>query len=700
MRRMWRVALIAGLAAVAAGAGEPQAVELVNPSFEEDADKDGVPDGWPPDAAVKQPCRTSLDPAIKKEGRYSFRLESAQPTVGWFKQTFPVEPGALYRASAWVRTENVAAGPRCQGAIHAAFAVRTTALRYLERGKQRSGTTEWEKETLDFIGPPNGKAQVWCFYGDWQQVRGTVWFDGVHVVRLAPPGGVGSPKEPPRGCQALAEWAVRRTPPDWKSVLAALEGFCAFPGRREHRWVVAHLDRLRAAAQADPKLRAGLLEFCAEHGWRLPVGVLEGANARGLLRQARDWAGADPKRADLAASARVGLARCMALVPDSPDDAAAKAVQQTIGNDEATRLRLRDALLDDVSYLMFVRDHTRVRRIYDVLAAVLPADDPMRPGVELRRLKMLLTTGDGEGVRKAAEQLVRKDRGVPTAVRKQAFLALVELDAGAGRQKEAQKWMAAADEHLGGNPASRASFRLAYAKGLAKNGQWDDAATACHRLVASFPQAIGACFDAQKLLVQASMEQRLGDQALAAAKVLYGAAPNSEKEITEAVNLVMQALKQKYRSIALANEFVLFQANGPAGADGKKGTEDDTTDPLAAVQWTPPAEIETLFERTLKDLPEDFAGRRWRGYLYLYWGKPGEALKEFVARYDACPLEQKAIDQCIDDVVVALKAHCGHTLAGEQFMDYQKYGPKGKDGKLGTEDDLQDPIREILKAMR
>lgn len=238
-------ALSAALAARVAGAGEAQAVELVNPSFEEDANKDGVPDGWPPDAAIKQPCRTSLDPAIKKEGRYSFRLESAQPTVGWFRQTFPVEPGALYRASAWVRTENVA-----------------------------------------------------------------------------------------------------------------------------------------------------------------------------------------------------------------------------------------------------------------------------------------------------------------------------------------------------------------------------------------------------------------------------------------------------------------------AGADGKKGTEDDATDPLADVRWTPPAEVETLFERTLKDLPEDFAGRRWRGYLYLYWGKPAQALAEFIRRYDAAPLQQAAINQAIDDIVVGLKAYHGHTLAGERFMAYQKYGPKGEDGKHGTPDDLSDPLKPVLEELK
>jgi len=192
------------------------------------------------------------------------------------------------------------------------------------------------------------------------------------------------------------------------------------------------------------------------------------------------------------------------------------------------------------------------------------------------------------------------------------------------------------------------------------------------------------------------MQQRRYEDALGAARVLYGVAPNSEKEITDAVNLVMQALRARYRSIALANDFAAFQSYGPEGKDGRKGTEDDIINPLANVRWSPPAEVEALFKKTLASLPEDFQGRRWRGYLYLYWDKPDLALKEFVKRYDEAPLEQKAVDEAIGDLVVALKAHCGHTLAGERFMKYQKFGPKGEDGKLGTDDDLTDPLKDLL----
>jgi len=41
-----------------------------------------------------------------------------------------------------------------------------------------------------------------------------------------------------------------------------------------------------------------------------------------------------------------------------------------------------------------------------------------------------------------------------------------------------------------------------------------------------------------------------------------------------------------------------------------------------------------------------------------------------------------------------------HTLAGQQFMDYQKFGPEGRDGKKGTEDDLADPLKAALDELK
>jgi tetratricopeptide (TPR) repeat protein len=311
---------------------------------------------------------------------------------------------------------------------------------------------------------------------------------------------------------------------------------------------------------------------------------------------------------------------------------------------------------------------------------------------------VLLAGDKTELAKRAAEELVAAERKVPGAVRREALLSLVKLSLDAGDADKAQEWQASAVKQLAADRANLAIFHVGCARAWADRKRWAPAATACHRLIATYPDQLRACYEAQALLVRALMAQGRHDDAVAAAKVLYGAAPNSEKEITDAVNLVMRALKVRHRSIALANDFVTFQSHGPRGKDGEKGTGDDIENPLARVQYAPAREIEARFQKTLEELKPDFMGRRWRGYLHLYWGKPDLALREFIRRYDEAPLEQQAIDEAIDDIVVALKAYCGHTLAGERFMAYQQLGPKGEDGRLGTADDLTDPLKEILKT--
>jgi len=493
---------------------------------------------------------------------------------------------------------------------------------------------------------------------------------------------------------ACMEWALQRRPVDWPALISALETLQAEDAwKRAHDGVDAHLDALRAATQADRKVCRLVVALCGRVGLKMRGDELARLDLPGLVQEPTEEMVNDPK---LAARVRVVLARAIALDAGKPITAAAEAMQAAVGSDAGQRSRLADVLVRDAGLLYGTKDHERAERLYDLSLRFADPKSPRRAAIESTRLKFLTDTGKAQAARQAAERLAAPDRRVPSKIRKEALLTLAKLSVDADDVGEAARWARDADRQLAGDRATLAEFHLDYAKALSGRERWPDAAAECQKLVAVFPGQTRACFEAQALAVRCLMQHRQYGDALAAAKVLYDVAPNSEKEITEAVNLVMQALKGKYRSIALANDFVAFQSHGPDGEDGKKGTEDDVEDPLVKVQWTPPPEIEALFKKTVAGLPQDFQGRRWRGYLYLYWGKPELALKEFAWRYDHAPLEQKAIDEAIDDLVVALKACCGHALAGERFLDYQKYGPKGRDGKAGTADDLTDPLKEIL----
>jgi hypothetical protein len=566
----------------------------------------------------------------------------------------------------------------------------------VERTEDHLGTTDWVQETFDFVAPRRGEVSIACHLATMGWGSGTIWFDDLRLERIAPSGGLRALEEPPRGCRALAEWARLRTPPQWDTVADALGELYQRRGQRDRFPVGMYLDGLEAAAEENAKLHARLVLLYGEHAWEMRTDVVAERDARRDLRQALEQA-KTAEKAPLASTARLGRARLTALHEEGDPPAVAQTVRAAIGDERRREERLLGILLGDAQAFHRSKNLARADGIYEVAVAVFPADHPLRAEAERARMKFLTNTGKTEAAWKAASKLADSRRDVPQNIRTEAFRARVRLAAASGDAEATAKQLAAADAHLEGNRSARADLRLECAAAQAEAGRWDDAAATCMRLVASFPRQLRTCFEAQRLLVKSFMQQRRFEEALAAAKVLYGAAPNSEKEITEAVNLLMRALKARYRSIALANDFATFQACGPAGRDGQAGTEDDIEDPLKAIEWEPAAEMNALFQKTLAGLPEDFQGRRWRGYLYLYWGKPDRALKEFVQRYDAAPLEQEAIDQAIDDLVVALKAACGHTLAGERFMAYQKHGPKGEDGRLGTEDDLEDPLRELLK---
>ena len=690
---MWAALLLLLAALPAAGADGP-AVDLVNASFEEDADGDGIPDGWA-QAGCEMPQRVALDTKTKKDGVRSFCLESlTKPTDNTFGQMIRVEPRALYRLSAWIRTKDFKAGE----GVHFCAAVAARVGRngkVIARSDSHVGTTDWTLDAVDFIAPANGQVLISCEYSSWGRSTGAVWYDGLRVQRLAGPDGLAALPEAPRGCAVRAKWALQQNPPDWAMVAEALDRHYRTPAGRAADQVHKALSALALAAEANPKARAALVKLFARQAWRIDFIALDGRDVGPLLRQAIEQAGRDPKAASLAGSARLGMARLTAVYGTEAPDAAAQALRQAVAMQKGARASLVNTLLADALHLRRKKLSNRAARVHAILLAFLEPADPLRPRVEADRLDHVLALGDREAAQAIAQALVDPKRKVPPDIRKAALLALCKTSRVVGGTQGAAHWLARADKELGNNRGQRGAFRLDLARGLTKDGRWAEAVPICRHLLAAFPDQIPACFEAQTLLARSLLELDRTEEALAAAKVLFDAAPNSEEHVTTAVDLVMRALRARHGSIAPCNEFILFQSHGPNGRDGKPGTDDDPDNPLAKVACTPPADVEALFRQTLAGLGADLAGRRWRGYLHLYWGKGELALREFVWRYDHAPIEQKTIDEAIDDVVVGLKAHFGHTLAGEQFVEYQKFGPKGRDGTLGTADDLEDPLASL-----
>lgn len=686
-------ALFVCLVASLVGAGQQAETNLLpNADFESGGDKEGTPVGWSR-GQWQKPEWLALDGQVKKEGQCSLRMEAKEACDGRLMQELQVEPDAAYRLTGWLRTENLR--PDARVGFYAALLVREGPnMAYVtERGRNHAGTTDWVQETVDFVGPQDGKVAIACEVAGGTRVTGRIWFDGLRVERLASPYGLAFLKDPVHGDWVRAARALQSMPPDWAALAGILESFFAAPEGRAAACAREYLDAFHAGAKTDPKVREMLVRFWSKCSLNVPPDAWPPSGARAVLEEAAKAPAPDPKAGALV---RLGLARAIALEGTDPA-AAAKAIEQAIGGDAAMRKQVAAAVLADVDCLRRNQAHREALELLGVFLALIGPKDEQRPPQEFERVKLLMQVGEHAKALQAGRRLAAPDSGAPNALRSEALRSVVNLEVAVGNPAEARKWAIALDDLLAKEQKQRSNVFLDYATALAGRQRWDEVEKECRQVIVAWPQDLGVCLKAQVLIVAALVGQGRLDEAIGAAKVLYGAVPNTENHVTEAVMAVMSVLKAKYRSIAPANEYALFQQHGPNGPDGKPGTDDDLKDPVASFPCAVPAEAAAAFKKAIEGLPQDFGGRRSRGYLYLFSGEPALALKEFAKGFPLTLLDQKNTEDATDDIVVALRAYYGHPFAGDRFVEYVKYGPNGQDGKPGTGDDLADPIREILE---
>ncbi len=154
---------------------------LPNPSFEEDADGDGVPDGWSYgkywawDRTVAHTGRASLRVSVPgTEDRITGELHAPR---------YPAKPGEHWVFSFWAKTKNSAG----QWQSHMYI------LQLDENGRwaapqipipTRKGTNDWFSVRRAFVVAPGTKYV--SFYANIYQGHGTCWYDDVSLKRIDP----------------------------------------------------------------------------------------------------------------------------------------------------------------------------------------------------------------------------------------------------------------------------------------------------------------------------------------------------------------------------------------------------------------------------------------------------------------------------------------------------------------------------------
>jgi len=254
-------------------------------------------------------------------------------------------------------------------------------------------------------------------------------------------------------------------------------------------------------------------------------------------------------------------------------------------------------------------------------------------------------------------------------------------------------------EEEGLSDSYKLGFETSMADAYAALGQHDKAIVILRELPFKYPSQTSRNRTTYDKLCDIYLSEGKYAEALAAAKVAFDLAEDA-RYLEYGANDIAAALKGLDGNLVRANAFFRFQKYGPAGEDGKLGTADDIRNPVAGVAEPVTAEIRKKREKALADVEAnaaltDAVKARTKGYLYLTWGMPREALREFRQVYISSPMEESTIQRAANDVAVGLKALHGHTLAAQAFFDYQMYGPAGKDGRKGTDDDLTDPLASL-----
>lgn len=245
------------------------------------------------------------------------------------------------------------------------------------------------------------------------------------------------------------------------------------------------------------------------------------------------------------------------------------------------------------------------------------------------------------------------------------------------------------------DPRQAAEWCLQTADTFTDESRDDDALPAYERVFTAHPDVPDLWYGAQRRIVDILYRKGRMDEAIKAARVCLDAA-RDDGAIGDSVRIIAEAMKGIDKNFGRANAFINFQRYGPAGEDGKVGTDDDIKNPLEEFPRPSYPEREKAFEAARKKAGDDSKAMRFRAQTYLYSGKPKEALRCFMDAFGRCTPDE--LQQAGPDMILTgARAVRGYCTGLEVFFQFVNYGPAGPDGKTGTADDLADPFAPLLK---
>ena len=201
----------------------------------------------------------------------------------------------------------------------------------------------------------------------------------------------------------------------------------------------------------------------------------------------------------------------------------------------------------------------------------------------------------------------------------------------------------------------------------------------------------------QALKDRGSLHLALGEypQTLRYYKSAYNVATMARTR--EASALIPRALKAMDGNLIRANAYLNYQKYGPAGKDGKAGTEDDLKDPTPKIDAKLPASVVQALRGGLAGRKTGPAAVQYRGFCHLAIEEYQEAAGQFRILFVNSGNDQRSLLNAINSLAALIKAWDGHLCRANQYLLYQKHGSAGPEGKPGS---LENPLKDVLKEIQ
>jgi tetratricopeptide (TPR) repeat protein len=228
--------------------------------------------------------------------------------------------------------------------------------------------------------------------------------------------------------------------------------------------------------------------------------------------------------------------------------------------------------------------------------------------------------------------------------------------------------------------------------------QCGQAANALRAKILASKGAVPVVEALQSSLINLLIRQGKPEEALQEARVLYFL--SSDKGLSQAIDVMAQTFKAVDSNLARANQFLKFQKYGIPGEDGKVGTPDDMLDPLADI----PAINDEMRVRTMTEsmatLPLDTAGYRRRAEMYLFVDQHAEAFLALQKSLELCAMTTNELQSATDALTGLVVRRTKDVPLATQLVEFIMFGSLGKDGRVGTADDLKNPVPVILERLQ